>query len=85
MHAVQCALAMWRELIQLNRRWQDQQQPTIRMRVGIYTGPLVAGAVGSAERLEYTVYGDTVNTASRLESYEKETLPLRLLIARVVF
>jgi adenylate cyclase len=86
-HAVQCALAMRRELIQLNRRWQDQQQPTIRMRVGIYTGPLVAGAVGSAERLEYTVYGDTVNTASRLESYEKETFaaeaidsPCRILI-----
>ena len=45
-HAVQCALAMRRALIQLNQRWQEQQQPTIRMRVGIYTGPLVAGAVG---------------------------------------
>ena len=74
-HAVQCALAMRRALIQLNRRWQDQQQPTIRMRVGIYTGPLVAGTVGSAERLEYTVNGDTVITASRLESYGKETFP----------
>jgi adenylate cyclase len=86
-HAVQCALAMRRELIQLNRRWQEQQQPTIRMRVGICTGLLVAGAVGSAERLEYTVYGDTVNTASRLENYEKETFaaeaidsPCRILI-----
>ena len=86
-HAVQCALAMRRELIQLNRRWQEQQQPTIRMRVGICTGLLVAGAVGSTERLEYTVYGDTVNTASRLENYEKETFaaeaidsPCRILI-----
>ena len=86
-HAVQCALAMQRELIQLNRRWQDLQQPTIRMRVGIYTGPLVAGTVGSAERLEYTVLGDTVNTAARLESYGKETFsaevidsPCRILI-----
>src|SRR5215510_1784759 len=86
-HAVQCALAMQRELIQLNRRWQAQQQPTIRMRVGIYTGPLVAGTVGSAERLEYTVLGDTVNTASRLESHAKETFtvevsdsPCRILI-----
>ena len=86
-HAVQCALAMRRELIQLNQRWQEQQQPTIRMRVGICTGPLVAGTVGSAERLEYTVHGDTVNTASRLESYGKETFaaeaidsPCRILI-----
>src|SRR5215510_9971391 len=86
-HAVQSALAMRRELIQLNRRWQEQQQPTIRMRVGIYTGPVVAGTVGSAQRLEYTVNGDTVNTASRLEGYEKETFaaeaidsPCRVLI-----
>jgi len=86
-HAVQCALAMQHELIQLNRRWQAQQQPTIKMRVGIYTGPLVAGTVGSAERLEYTVFGDTVNIASRLESYAKETFtveandsPCRILI-----
>jgi adenylate cyclase len=86
-HAVQCALAMRRELIQLNRFWKNQKQPTIRMRVGIYTGPLVAGTVGSAERLEYTVLGDTVNTAARLESYAKETFaaealdsPCRILI-----
>lgn len=85
--AVRCALAMRRELIQLNQRCQAQQQPTIRMRVGIYTGPLVAGTVGSAERLEYTVLGDTVNTAARLESYAKETFtpesmdsPCRILI-----
>lgn len=70
-NAVKCAVAMRRELEILNRRWRAQGKPTARMRVGIYTGPLVAGSVGGAERLEYTVIGDTVNTASRLESFDK--------------
>ena len=70
-HAVACALAMREELQRLNREWAAQGRPTIGMRVGIYTGPLVAGSLGSQERLEYTVIGDTVNTASRLESYDK--------------
>ena len=70
--AVRCALSMEQKIIQLNRAWQLKSMPTIGMRIGIYTGPLVAGSLGSAQRLEYTVIGDTVNTASRLESYDKE-------------
>lgn len=88
--AVECALEMEEALKQLNRRWQEQQQPTIGMRVGIFTGPLVAGSVGSTERVEYTVMGDTVNTASRLESFDKNVLtpevpdhPCRILIGEV--
>jgi adenylate cyclase len=78
-NAVKCALAMERSLIELNNRWREQQLPTIGMRIGIFTGPLVAGCLGSVQRLEYTVIGDTVNTASRLESFEKDFFALDCL------
>lgn len=86
-NAVKCALAMEQELMRLNARLQEQQLPTIGMRIGIYTGPVVAGSLGSAQRLKYTTVGDTVNTASRLESFDKDsadpaltTGPCRILI-----
>ena len=70
-NAVECALAMRETLDGLNRNWLAQGRPTTKMRVGIHTGTLVVGCLGGAERLEYTVIGDTVNTASRLESFDK--------------
>ncbi len=88
-HAVQCAEAMARELTRLNRRWQARQLPMIGMRIGIYTGPVIAGSTGGTERLEYNVHGDTVNTASRLESFDKHLFvpdfvhdPCRILIGK---
>jgi adenylate cyclase len=71
-HAVRCALGMAEEMERLNARWKQRGLPECRMRVGIHTGPLVAGSLGSADRQEYTVIGDSVNTASRLESFDKE-------------
>jgi adenylate cyclase len=78
-NAVNCALAMGTVLRDLNGHWLAQNRPTTAMRIGIYTGPMVAGSLGSSDRLEYVVIGDTVNVASRLESFDKELFfPLRL-------
>ncbi len=86
-NAVNCALAMETALRELNRRWRSEHRPTTGMRVGIFTGPVVAGTLGSAERSEYVVVGDTVNTASRLESFDKslfapdpDVSPSRILV-----
>ena len=59
--AVNCALAMEKELKRLNANWQRQNLPTVEMRIGIFTGPVVGGSLGSAQRLKYTTIGDTVN------------------------
>jgi len=71
-NAVRCALQMGKEMERLNAEWKERGLPDCTMRVGIHTGTLVAGSLGSAERQEYTVIGDSVNTASRLESFDKE-------------
>lgn len=73
-NAVRCAVLMRRSLAKMNQRWLAEGLPTPRMRIGIYTGPLVAGSLGGKNRIEYTVIGDTVNTASRLESSNKECM-----------
>lgn len=70
-NAIICALKMAEVLKSLNQQWQIQGKPTVSMRVGIATGILVAGSLGSDRRQDYTVIGDTVNIASRLESYDK--------------
>ena len=74
-NAVNCALALEDTLRELNQRWRAAGRAMTGMRIGIFTGPVVAGTLGSAERSEYVVVGDTVNTASRLESFDKELFP----------
>ncbi len=69
--AVKCALALGQRLVELRREWQEAGLPPVSMRAGIYTGEVAAGSVGSDARFEYAVIGDVVNTASRLESYDK--------------
>jgi CHASE2 domain-containing sensor protein len=81
--SVHCALAMGERLEELNRKWQESGRATAKMRVGIFTGPVVVGSLGSKDRLEYGVIGDSVNTAARLESCLKNRQPgtYRILIA----
>lgn len=71
-NAVSCALAMGQEMARLNTEWGAKGLPEVGVRVGIFTGPVVGGLLGSSQRLKYTTIGDTVNIASRLESYDKE-------------
>lgn len=71
-NAVECALGMEQEIARLNALWNTRGLPSIGVRIGIFTGPLVAGSLGGSQRLEYTVIGDTVNVAERLESYAKD-------------
>ena len=69
--AVDSAILMEQEVRRLNSDWQKKGLPTMGMRVGIFTGLVVAGLLGSTARIKYTTIGDTVNIASRLESYDK--------------
>ncbi len=71
-NAVECALAMRASLLKLNAEWLATGRPTTAMRIGIHTGAVVSGSVGSEARLEFTVLGDNVNTAARLEGAGKD-------------
>ena len=69
--AVAAGVAMQRALAEFNRESAAAGGPTLEMGVGVNTGPLVLGTVGSQDRLKCGVVGDTVNTASRIEQLTK--------------
>lgn len=70
-NAVKCAYAMLQKVKELQKKWVEEGKPKIDIGVGIATGEVFVGNIGSINRMEYTVIGDTVNLASRLESYNK--------------
>jgi adenylate cyclase len=71
-HAVQSARDMDQALEALNRRWEVVGLPRLRMGIGIHTGAVFAGNVGGRDRIKYTVIGDPVNVASRVEGLNKD-------------
>ena len=79
-HAVQTALAMVRELAQLNRLWAVEGRAALDIGIGINTGEMIAGNIGSDTIMSYTVIGDNVNLGARLESLNKD-FGTRILIS----
>jgi adenylate cyclase len=76
--AVRAALRMRALLPALDAIWPLRDQRPLHIGIGIHTGPLMDGVVGRGRRVEYTVIGDAVNTASRVQDYTKEVLAHRL-------
>ena len=71
-HAVEAALDMVAELGKLNQKWKAEGRPELDIGIGINTGPMIAGNIGSEAIMSYTVIGDAVNLGSRLESLNKQ-------------
>jgi len=71
----------------LNRQLEAEGAPAMRMRLGVHSGMVLAGSMGSSERLEYAIMGDTVNCASRIEGLEKNRHDgiCRILLSGVTF
>ncbi len=83
-NALTVATEMLRELARFNERRRERNLEAIEIRIGIATGEVLAGSLGSRRRLEYTVIGDNVNLAARLEGANKHYGTTVLLAASTV-
>ena len=71
-NAIDCALAIEKEVKQLNTAWQTHGYPPVSARIGIASGKIFAAALGHKERLKYTTVGHPVSMAANLERYDKD-------------
>ncbi|MGA2976097.1 MAG: adenylate/guanylate cyclase domain-containing protein [Spirochaetia bacterium] len=70
--ACRSAIRMQARMTDLNQGWQERGYPSLHMRIGVNTGNVVAGNMGTEGVFNYTILGDSVNLASRLEGVNKE-------------
>ncbi len=82
-NAVFCALDMIESLEVLNDKFKDLFESKVAVGIGINSGVVVAGNLGSEDRIEYSITGDTVNTGKRIEMLTKE-VPNSILISKSV-
>lgn len=83
-NAVRCACEMLDKVKELQAKWLDEGKPKIEIGIGINTGEAFVGNIGSEKRMEYTVIGDMVNLASRIEGNNK-IYKTNLLISATTF
>ncbi|ABZ95661.1 Adenylate cyclase related protein [Leptospira biflexa serovar Patoc strain 'Patoc 1 (Ames)'] len=83
-NSVKAGIAMLQALAEWNKKRETNEEKAISIRIGIHYGPVIVGNVGIEKRLEYTVIGDTVNAASRLETLGKE-LKRNFLISKELY
>jgi class 3 adenylate cyclase len=82
--AANCALAMEQAMARLNDDWRAVGLPEAGLRVGLHTGPMVAGSLGTGPRMEFTLLGDTANVGARLEQLGKDFVGKRRIYCTIV-
>lgn len=82
--AVQCALGMMEQLKVMNEELMGCLHVTLKVGIGINFGPVIAGNLGTDDRIEYCVTGDTVNTGKRIETLTKES-PNSILVSESIY
>jgi len=70
--AVLCAIDMHKKLKELHKEWASQNKPLFEIGIGINSGEVIVGNMGSKDRMEYTAIGDNVNLASRIEGLNRD-------------